>query len=213
MNGIGLIFDLDGVLVDTAKFHYIAWKACARTLNIDFSLEQNEELKGVSRVESLKKILSWGNQKIDDIKFNRLLEEKNAHYLSLVDQMTESDTLKGVPEFLESARKAGFAIALGSASRNAEMILKKTGLFDYFESIIDGNRVTRSKPNPEVFLKGAIELGIDPGNCVVFEDSISGIQAAKTGGMKAIGIGKVSNLSQADVVWSGLDEHHPNEIL
>jgi beta-phosphoglucomutase len=195
------IFDLDGVIVDTAKFHYLAWKNLAESLDISFSKEQNEQLKGVSRVHSLEKILKWGNKSISKDEFDRLMAQKNEEYLAYVDQMTEDDILPDVLKTLNHLKENEYPIALGSASKNARLILDKVGLLSYFEEIVDGNEVSKPKPDPEVFLKACKLLGVDPHQAIVFEDSIAGIQAANTAGMTSIGIGEVSVLHEADFIF------------
>lgn len=198
----GYIFDLDGVIVDTAKFHYIAWKKIGEEFGFSLTHELNEQLKGVSRVDSLQKILNWAGVTVSQEKFDELATRKNEDYLSYVAQMDENDILPGVKSFLEEARRNGKKIALGSASKNARLILEKTGIISLFDEIVDGNDVTKAKPNPEVFLIAAQKLGVKNEECVVFEDSEAGIQAAKTAGMKAIGIGSPDVLTQADEVFA-----------
>jgi beta-phosphoglucomutase len=192
------IFDLDGVIVDTAGFHYLAWKKLANSIGIDFSKEQNEQLKGVSRVKSLEKILDWGNKKISEDKFMELMSRKNEDYLTYVSKMTEEDILPDVNKILKFLIENDCPIALGSASKNARMILRKVGLIDKFDTIIDGTDVTKAKPDPQVFYKAAEALNVDYKDCVVFEDSVSGIQAANTGEMISIGIGDSEVLHEAD---------------
>jgi beta-phosphoglucomutase len=200
------IFDLDGVIVDTAKFHFLAWKRLANSIGIDFSEEQNEQLKGVSRVKSLEKILTWGNKTISEDEFADLMSRKNDDYLSYVAQMTVDDILPDVNRVLNFLKDKECKIALGSASKNARMILEKVGLLDMFDAIVDGTNVTKAKPDPEVFLKAAEEMDVDPENCVVFEDSVSGIQAANRGKMKSIGIGDKEFLHEADHIFKDFTE-------
>ena len=206
MNKTGLIFDLDGVIVDTAKFHFKAWQKLAQKINVHFTEKENEQLKGVSRVKSLEKILSWGNKTISDELFQQLMDEKNQDYLGYVNAMTTNDILPGVKEFLALAKAEGHPIALGSASKNAKTILNAVQLLDMFDVIIDGNQVTKGKPDPEGFLKAAEQLKCQPEDCIVFEDSIAGIQAANTGNMMSIGIGDKSVLNEADHCFKGFDE-------
>lgn len=206
MNKIGLIFDLDGVIVDTAKFHFKAWQTLAKKIGVNFTEKENEQLKGVSRVKSLEKILAWGNKSISDDLFQKLMDEKNQDYLGYVHAMTTDDILPGVKDFLTRAKTEGHPIALGSASKNAKTILKAVQLLDMFDVIIDGNQVTKGKPDPEGFLKAAEQLGCQPEDCVVFEDSIAGIKAANTGHMKSIGIGDKAVLHEADHCFKGFKE-------
>ncbi|WP_019039211.1 beta-phosphoglucomutase [Psychroflexus tropicus] len=200
------IFDLDGVIVDTAKFHFLAWKNLAESLDISFTEKENEQLKGVSRVRSLEKILEWGNVSITEDKFNELMAEKNEEYLSYVDQMNAKDILPGVLETLKYLKHNNHLIALGSASKNARLILDKVGLTAYFEAIVDGNEVTKAKPDPEVFLMGCQFLKVDPNQAIVFEDSQAGIKAANAAHMTSVGIGSVDILSESDFIFNDFTE-------
>jgi beta-phosphoglucomutase len=194
------LFDLDGVLVDTAIYHFQAWKMLGENFHYQLTEEQNEQLKGVSRVESLSRILDWANYSATSEQKEAWLIEKNENYLQLISNMNPAEILPGVLDFLGQIKELGYKIALGSASKNSEVILTKTGLLPWFDLIIDGNKVTKSKPDPEVFLKGAEGLGFKPEECIVFEDAQAGVEAAKKGGMKAIGIGEASVLNEADKV-------------
>lgn len=206
------IFDLDGVIVDTAKYHYLAWKKLAESLGISFSEEDNEQLKGVSRVQSLKKILTWGNKELHEDKFMELLALKNNDYLEYIATMNEDEILPDVKRVLTFFLERDQAIALGSASKNARKILKEVKLYNAFQAIVDGNDVSMAKPNPEVFLKAARELGVAPEDAIVFEDSLAGIQAANTAGMVSVGIGKPEILKEANYVFSDFTEIS-NEFL
>ena len=212
MKSKGFIFDLDGVIVDTAKYHYLAWKNLANDLNIPFTEAQNEELKGVSRVESLKKILDWGGLSISEADFDSIMKGKNIKYLSYITNMTEEEILPDVKKTLDFLNSKKQKIALGSASKNARHILEKVSLIECFEAIVDGNNVTKAKPDPEVFLKAAREIGASSNDCIVFEDSIAGIQAANTAGMTSIGIGDKKILFEADYVFKDFTEMS-NEFL
>ncbi|HEX7366221.1 MAG TPA: beta-phosphoglucomutase [Pelobium sp.] len=200
----GLLFDLDGVLVDTAVYHYKAWLRLAKTMGFEFSEKQNEELKGISRMDSLDKVLGWGKVTKTEAEKQELATLKNDWYVEMINKMTPAEVLPGALEFLQAAHEAGYKMALGSASKNSAIILKNTNIAHFFDAIVDGNSVSKSKPNPEVFLKGAELLKLKPTACVVFEDAFAGIEAAKRGGMKAIGIGDASILTQADKVVAGL---------
>ncbi|WDF56659.1 beta-phosphoglucomutase [Mucilaginibacter sp. KACC 22063] len=200
------IFDLDGVIVDTAVYHYKAWKRLANELGFDFTEHQNEQLKGVSRTRSLELILGWGGVTKTAEEQVELATRKNNWYVEMINQMTPAEILPGAKEFLEACRNTGLKTALGSASKNSMTILNKVGIANLFDAIVDGNHVTTPKPDPEVFLKGAEALGVAPAECVVFEDAIAGVQAAKNGGMKAVGIGSPDVLTEADLVVSGLDK-------
>lgn len=197
-NTKAIIFDLDGVIVDTAKFHYLAWRKMANDLGFDITLEQNEQLKGVSRVHSLKQILGWGNKSVTEIEFERLMKSKNEDYLARIAHMNEEDLLPGVKKVLNFLTENKIPYALGSASKNARPILKGLKIEQRFKGIVDGNDVTKAKPDPEVFLIAAEELGMPPQDCVVFEDSVAGIQAANLAGMTSIGIGDKQILKKAD---------------
>ena len=194
------LFDLDGVLVDTAIYHFQAWKNLGTKFGFTLTEEQNEQLKGVSRVESLNRILDWANYSATEEQKSAKKNKKNDNYLELISNMNPSEILPGVLDFLHQIKQAGYKIALGSASKNAEIILAKTRLTEWFDLIIDGNKVTKSKPDPEVFLKGASGLGFLPTECIVFEDAQAGVEAAKAGNMRAIGIGEAEMLAGADKV-------------
>jgi beta-phosphoglucomutase len=207
MNNVkACIFDLDGVIVDTAVYHYKAWKRLANSLGFDFTAEQNEKLKGVSRVRSLELILQWGGITKTAAEQEVLATEKNTWYVEMITQMKPDEILPGAKEFVQACRDAGIKTALGSASKNSMMILEKIGMVELFDAIIDGNKVSKAKPDPEVFLKGAEAVGATPADCVVFEDAIAGIEAAVAGGMKAVGIGSPDVLHEANLVISGLDK-------
>ncbi len=200
-----LIFDLDGVIVDTAKYHFLAWKSLADSLRIDFDEERNEKLKGVSRVESLIRILDWGGIQLEEADFSAALERKNQMYLEYVRAMDRSEILPGAEAFLLEARDLGYRIALGSASKNAPLILERLQMVRLFDAVIDGNSTTRSKPDPEVFLLAASALGVAANKCCVFEDAEAGIEAAHRGGMKAIGVGGADGLHAADITIQGFE--------
>lgn len=198
------LFDLDGVIVDTAVYHYKAWKRLADQLGLKFTEHDNELLKGVSRVRSLEIILELNYVTKTVEEQTELASQKNNWYVEMINQMTPAEILPGAKEFLEACRAAGIKTALGSASKNSGTILNKINLAGLFDAIVDGNHVSKAKPDPEVFLKGAQELAVQPADCVVFEDAIAGIEAAKAGGMKAVGIGSAAVLKEADIVLPGL---------
>ena len=202
----GYIFDLDGVIVDTAKYHFVAWSNIARTFDYELTHEDNELLKGVSRVDSLEIILELAGKRLEDDQKKALLIKKNEEYLSLIEGLTKDEMLPGVEDLITEARELGFKIGLGSASKNAEQILVKLGIIDYFETIVDGNGVVNGKPHPEVFLTGAKNLGLHPEECIVFEDSQKGIVAANTGGFGSVGIGNAEELQEADLVISSFEK-------
>ncbi|WP_431110282.1 beta-phosphoglucomutase [Winogradskyella poriferorum] len=206
MNKKGFIFDLDGVIVDTAKYHFLAWKKLANDLGIDFTEEENEQLKGVSRVKSLEKILAWGNKTLSEKDFNQQMAKKNEDYLSHIAKMDESEILPDVPKVLNFLSENNQPISLGSASKNARTILERVHLKEQFDAIVDGNDVTKAKPDPEVFLIAAKLLEMDPKDCVVFEDSVAGVEAANVANMISIGIGSEDVLGHADYVFKDFTE-------
>lgn len=200
------IFDLDGVIVDTAKYHYLAWKRLAGELGFDFTEKDNERLKGVSRVRSLEILLEIGGLTLDDETRSKLAARKNDWYVEYISHMDASEILPGAAEYLHSLRAKGIKTALGSASKNAPLILERLGISSLFDAIVDGNKVSRAKPDPEVFLRAAEELHILPAKCVVFEDAEAGIEAAHRARMGAVGIGRPDALREADVIIPGLYE-------
>ena len=194
------LFDMDGVIVDSAVHHFVAWRKLADELSIPFAEEDNHALKGLSRVDSLDHILRIGHLELDEKTKLKLMDQKNAWYLDLIQGMTAKDILPGAKELIEQLVAGGIRVGLGSSSRNAQLILDNVGLTPLFDAIVDGNHITLSKPDPEVFLKGAAALDVSPSEAIVFEDAASGIQAAKAGGFFAVGVGSKSQLSSADVV-------------
>jgi beta-phosphoglucomutase len=194
----GALFDLDGVLVDTAKYHYLAWKRLARELGFDFSEKDNERLKGVSRMRSLELLLETAAYTMTETEKAEAAAKKNGWYVEYLRSLDESALLPGSREFLELLRGEGIKTALGSASKNAPLILNRLGIANLFDAVIDGNTVSRAKPDPEVFLKGAERLELAPGACVVFEDALAGIEAARAGGMRVIALGNAELLPGAD---------------
>lgn len=200
------LFDLDGVIVDTAKYHYIAWKKLAEQLGFDFSETDNERLKGVSRMASLDILLEIGGISITPAEKERLAHQKNEHYVSFITQMQADEVLPGAREFLKACRKADIATALGSASKNAMTILERLELTDLFDVVVDGTHTTKAKPDPEVFLKGAEALKVNPAHCVVFEDAEAGVEAALAAGMKCVGIGHPEVLTKAHLIIDGLHQ-------
>lgn len=201
-----LLFDLDGVIVSTEKNHFEAWRETASKLGIPFSEHDNEALKGVNRVDSLKQILKLGNKTVSAEEFESLLVFKNDMYLDSITTLSKDDLLPGVHALLLQAKSMGVKIGLGSSSKNAPMILTRLGITDLFDVIIDGNGVTHPKPDPEVFLNGAKALALAPSDCLVFEDALSGIAAAKAGGFIAIGVGNPMLKGVADVYFNELTE-------
>ena len=201
MNRKAFIFDLDGVIVDTAKYHFLAWQKVASELGIEFTPEHNEQLKGVSRVRSLDIILELGKIEASQEEKNRWLVQKNEDYLSYLVNMNFSEILTGVIPILQFLKENQQGIALGSASKNARPILEKTGIISYFDAIVDGNDVTNAKPDPEVFIQAARLLNISNENAIVFEDSVAGIQGANIAKMTSVGIGEATVLHEAKYIF------------
>lgn len=198
------IFDLDGVIVDTAKYHYLAWRRLAGELGFEFDEVHNERLKGVSRMRSLEILLEVGGVtgRFTEPQMTAMADRKNGWYLEYVAAMTPAEILPGVLEFLDSVRAAGVRVALGSASRSAKMVLELVGIADRFDAVIDGTLVSRAKPDPEVFVLGADTLGVQYADCMVFEDAAAGVEAAHRAGMRCVGVGSAEMLSAADMVIS-----------
>ena len=201
MTNKAFIFDLDGVIVDTAKYHYLAWLKIATQLGIEFTHEHNELLKGVSRVRSLDIILGLGNVEASQEDKNKWLFQKNEDYLSYLVDMDQSEILPGVMPILKYLKEKKQQIALGSASKNARPILEKTGTLSYFDAIVDGNDVSNAKPDPEVFLLAAKLLNTKPEDSIAFEDSVAGVQAANICGMVSVGIGEATTLHEANYLF------------
>lgn len=209
----GCIFDLDGVIVDTAKYHYLAWKALADDLGFDFTEKDNERLKGVSRMRSLDILLEIGNKKFDDETKLKFAENKNKKYLEYIFKMTPEEILPGVLDFLNDIKKQNIKISLGSASKNAMTILNRLNISNYFDAVIDGTKVSKAKPDPEVFLKGAEAIGLKPKECIVFEDAEAGVEAAIAGDFRCVGIGSVKNLGKANYVMPGFKDVTFKELI
>ncbi len=206
MNKTGFIFDLDGVIVDTAKYHYLAWKNLADELGIEFNKDDNEKFKGVSRKRCLEILLEMGGLSVSEKQFDAWLVEKNEDYLEYIKKMDETEILPDVEKVLQYLKKKNIPMALGSASKNARPILEKVQLLSYFEAIVDGNSVTKAKPDPEVFLIAADHLNVEAANCVVFEDAVAGVAAANAAEMVSIGIGASEVLQEADYNFNDFTE-------
>jgi beta-phosphoglucomutase len=201
-----IILDLDGVICDTAHFHFLAWHRLAAEYGYELTQADNEQLKGVSRADSLTFILGLANKTLSTEQFNEDLRRKNEWYLELVKDMGPLDVLPGVPSFFAEVAARKIPLALGSASKNANMVLTRVGLIQAFDAIVDASQVSQGKPHPETFIKAAELLGIAPENCLVFEDSAAGVQAAISGGMKAVGIGSAEDLPGAVIHLANLGE-------
>ena len=206
------LFDLDGVIVDTAKYHFLAWKQLADELGIDFTVENNELLKGVSRLRSLEIILELGQKKLTEDQKIYFTNKKNEVYLGFINEMDDRELLAGAKEFIKELKEQQILVALGSASKNARLILQKLKIEKFFDAIIDGNQVSKAKPDPEVFLKGAEALKVNASQCVVFEDAIAGVEAAKNAGMFCVGVGDQDLLKQANFVVSGFEGFKLNRL-
>ncbi|MNI61189.1 Beta-phosphoglucomutase [compost metagenome] len=202
----GAIFDLDGVIVDTAKYHYLAWRSLAKRLGFEFTEEDNERLKGVSRMESLQILLEVGGVEANEAERLEMADAKNKEYVDYISRLEPSEILPGAREYLLQLRSRGVKVALGSASKNAEFILNRLGIAELFDAVIDGTKVSKAKPDPEVFLAASAALGLEPSECVVFEDAAAGVQAGKAAGSKVVGIGSADILAEADRVINGLYE-------
>ena len=206
------LFDLDGVLVDTAVYHFKAWRRLANTLGFDFTEHQNEQLKGISRMESLDLILNWGGVSLTQHEKEHWATLKNDWYLELISEMNPSELLVGVLDFLEELKANQIKIGLGSASKNSRMILEKTNILSYFDVIIDGNNITKGKPDPQVFEMGALALGFQNAECIVFEDALAGVKAGKSAGMRVVGIGEQKVLVDADIVFANFMEFNLQKL-
>lgn len=200
------LFDLDGVIVDTAKYHYLAWKKLADREGIYFDERINERLKGISRMASLEIILERSSRNYSDEEKQKMAELKNSWYLEMIGRLKPDEILPGVIEFLNSLKVNGIKSAVCSASKSALFIIDKQGITKYFDTIVGGHDITKSKPDPEVFLIAAERLNVHPGECVVFEDAYAGIEGAKKAGMKTVGLGDPDVLTNADVVYRDMTE-------
>lgn len=207
------IFDLDGVICDTAKYHFLAWKKIAEKENVSFTETDNERLKGVSRMTSLDILLSDKAVFYTSEAKEKLAQEKNELYVNYIKELTQDDILPGVKEFLAECKDLGYRIALGSASKNSNMILEQLGIKETFDYIVDGTMVTEAKPNPAVFIKSMNHFKLNAQKCVVFEDAQAGIEAANIAGMMSVGVGNSSILSEADLVINGFENVHVTDIL
>ncbi|SMP48004.1 beta-phosphoglucomutase [Anoxynatronum buryatiense] len=207
------IFDLDGVIVDTAKYHYLAWQRLAAEMGFSFDETDNERLKGVGRMQALDILLEIGGLSFTENHRIQLAQQKNTWYVEYLETLNQDAVLPGAVDFLKKSRQLGLKTALGSASQNASLILKKLDLLPYFDAIVDGNITTRAKPDPEVFVLGAKALSEPPSNCVVFEDAQAGIDAALNAGMTAVGVGFPDHLKGAALVVPSLQVLTPQSLI
>jgi beta-phosphoglucomutase len=211
----GAIFDLDGVIVDTAKYHFQAWRRLAAELGYEFTAEHNERLKGVSRMRSLEVLLEVGGlaKAFSEDEKAAMAARKNGWYVAFITAMDASEILDGALDCLGAYRAARIGTALGTASRNASIILDRLGIRRLFDVVVDGTRVSAAKPDPEVFVTAAHDLGLPSASCAVFEDAAAGIEAARRGGMYAVGIGTREVLRQADEVIPGLSRYRELHLV
>lgn len=196
------IFDLDGVIVDTAHYHFLAWRRVARELGFELTEAQNERLKGVSRMRSLEIVLETGGVKISDAEKTDLATRKNEWFVGYVDQMQPDEIFPGVKTLITNLKENNIKVALASSSKNAARVIERLQIENLFEAMVDGTMVARSKPDPEIFLSAAARLGEAPTHCLVFEDAEAGVEAAHAAGMKCVGVGSPEVLAQADLVVS-----------
>jgi beta-phosphoglucomutase len=194
------IFDLDGVIIDTAHYHYIAWKRLASEFGITLTHENNELLKGVSRMRSLEIILSLGNIEVPQAQKDQLAEKKNKWFVEYIESIRPEEIFPGVIDLIRNLKKRNIKIGLASSSKNAPRVIELLGIARDFDTLVDGTMITHSKPDPEIFLLAAHKLGIDPHECVVFEDAEAGVEAAVAAGMKCVGVGSVEQLGKANKV-------------
>lgn len=200
MSGVpieAVIFDLDGVIVSTDEYHYLAWKELADRLGVPFDRERNDALRGVSRMESLELMLGPRAGEFTASEKHDLAAVKNARYRVLLDRLTPDDVLPGVRDLLDELRAAGIRLAIGSSSKNSPVILERIGMADSFDAVADGNRISRSKPDPEVFLLAAADLGLEPSRCVVVEDAMAGVDAGIAAGMRVLAVGAAEQHPEA----------------
>lgn len=200
-----VIFDLDGVITDTAHYHYLAWKRLAESLGLPFDEAFNEQLKGVDRMGSLELILAQGSRSHTQEEKRTLADTKNRHYVELIATMTPSDVLPGVLRALDEVRAAGLKIGLASVSKNAFTVLDKLGIRNRFDEVVDAALIANSKPHPEIFLTAARQLGVDAADCLGVEDAVAGVASIKDAGMVAVGVGSPQVLTRADVVIPSME--------
>ncbi|HNT50685.1 MAG TPA: beta-phosphoglucomutase [Cyclobacteriaceae bacterium] len=207
-----VIFDLDGVIVDTAHYHYIAWKRLASEFGITLTPAHNELLKGVSRMHSLEIILSLGNIQLPQAEKEALADKKNKWFIEYIESIRPEEIFPGVPELLKSCRAHGFKVALASSSKNAPRVIELLGVAPLFDTLVDGTMITHSKPNPEIFLLAASRLNVIPTGCLVFEDAEAGVEAALAAGMKCVGVGSPDQLSKANLIVKQTADFNVNTI-
>lgn len=207
----GLIFDLDGVLTDTAEYHFRGWKRLADELGIPFTREDNEFLRGIPRRESLLLILK--ERRYSEEQILQMMERKNNYYLELIREITPRDVLPGARELLEEIRAARLKSAVGSASKNAPEVVERLGIAGLLDAVSHGGSVERQKPHPDLFLHAAAQLGLEPAECVVVEDAAAGIEAARAGGFRSVGLGPEQRVGAADIILPSLEGVHLQDLL
>ena len=205
------IFDLDGVIVDTAHYHFLAWQRLAKELGVDLTEKINEKLKGVSRLQSLQIILDLGKIEIDKEKKESLAERKNEWFCEYINSMKPEEIFPGVKQLITAIRKKGIKIALASSSKNAPRVIELLGIQDLFDALVDGSMIIDTKPDPEIFMLTAQKLNVAPKDCVVFEDAEAGVEAAIRAGMKVVGVGS-ENLSKANKVVARTADFKPEDL-
>jgi beta-phosphoglucomutase len=209
------IFDLDGVITDTAEYHYLAWKALGEELGIPFTREFNEELKGVSRMDSLEKILVLGNRQNDFSMEDKeaLATKKNKHYVRLIANISPNDILPGIKDLIAEIKKNGYRLGLASVSKNAFTVMDSLGLRQEFDVIVDAATIKKGKPDPEIFLTAAKLLNVEPSACIGIEDAAAGVESIKDAGMFAVGVGSVDSLAKADIIYSSTEQLSLSSIM
>jgi beta-phosphoglucomutase len=209
----GSIFSMDGVIVDTTPYHFVAWSRLARELGFDFTEQQHQSLRGMSRMASLERILDWGGVYMTEAEKLHWADVKNNWYQEMIVQMKPGEVLPGVLSFLRQTQAHGVKIALSSASRNARLVLRSTQIESLFDVVVDGHNIRKPKPDPDSFLIAAAALRLSPAECVVFEDIPEGVEAALRGGFTVIGVGDAAELSRAHVVIPGFDGVHYADLM
>jgi len=206
------IFDLDGVIIDTAHYHYIAWKRLASEFNINLTIEANEALKGVSRSRSLELILEMGNIHLSEEDKEKYAARKNAWFIEYIESIRPEEIFPGAKELIQAIRDKGIKVALASSSKNAPRVIELLKIKDLFDTMVDGTMITQTKPHPEIFLMAAERLGVPPSDCVVFEDAEAGVEAALAAGMKCVGVGSPAQLGKANKVIAKTGDFSVNEL-
>jgi beta-phosphoglucomutase len=209
------IFDLDGVITDTAEYHYLAWRALGEELGIPFTREFNEELKGVSRMDSLEKILALGNREADFSweEKEALASKKNVHYVRLIENISSNDILPGIKDLITEIKENGYRLGLASVSKNAFTVMDSLGLRSEFDIIVDAATIAKGKPDPEIFLTAAKLLNVDPSACIGIEDAAAGVDSIKDAGMFAVGVGSEESLAKADIIYSSTEQLSLSNIM